>query len=255
MSYNRRGELEMKQQRYKEAEADFDMAIRCDSDCLLSYFNRAIVYSSTNRPMQSLADFDRVLLARLDQFAHLLQPRHRPLADRRLQPCAGRLRQSGLLLAGKRARLLQPRGHTSPAGNIESAVEDYSKAIELYPDFANAYLNRSRLRAICSKTRAVRAATATSHKRKIAEYKTRLSDSTYSRSTPTRRTASTVCRSMPTSPAAPSDASPPRAPTTALRCCRSSASLRTPDSLSTVTAGRYHSQRGPISAAASTTGT
>ena len=46
------------QQRYKEAEADFDMAIRCDSNYLLSYFNRALVYNATNRPMQALADFD-----------------------------------------------------------------------------------------------------------------------------------------------------------------------------------------------------
>ena len=37
-------------------------------------------------------------------------------------------------------------GIQAQLGNIESAVEDYSKAIELYPDFANAYLNRSRLR-------------------------------------------------------------------------------------------------------------
>ena len=49
---------------------------------------------------------------------------------------------------------------------------------------------------------------------------------------------------MPTSPAAPSDASPPRAPTTAFALLPLFRfTLRTPDSLSTVTAGRYHSQR------------
>lgn len=31
-------------------------------------------------------------------------------------------------------------------GDLEGAERDYTRAIELYPDFANAYLNRSALR-------------------------------------------------------------------------------------------------------------
>ena len=54
--------------------------------------------------------------ARLDQFADLLQPCHAAHADRRLQPCAGRLRQGGALFAQQRAGLLQPRRGLCPAG-------------------------------------------------------------------------------------------------------------------------------------------
>ena len=51
----------MEQKRYPEAEADFNKAIECDSTYLLSYFNRALVYSNTNRPMLALSDFDKVI--------------------------------------------------------------------------------------------------------------------------------------------------------------------------------------------------
>ena len=51
----------MEQKRFAEAEADFNKAIECDSAYLLSYFNRALVYSDTNRPMLALADFDKVI--------------------------------------------------------------------------------------------------------------------------------------------------------------------------------------------------
>ena len=47
--YNRRGILYMQQKRFDQAEQDFDTAIKHDSTYLLSYFNRALVYSDTNR--------------------------------------------------------------------------------------------------------------------------------------------------------------------------------------------------------------
>jgi tetratricopeptide (TPR) repeat protein len=64
-------------------------------------------------------------------------------------------------------------------GEIERAVEDYSKAIELYPDFANAYLNRGRLRYLLRDKNGSRRDQETAE-RKIAEYKSRVSDSSYS---------------------------------------------------------------------------
>ena len=65
--YNRRGGLYMEQKRFAEAEADFNKAIECDSAYLLSYFNRALVYSdATIRCALAIADFDKVIPARLD---------------------------------------------------------------------------------------------------------------------------------------------------------------------------------------------
>ena len=50
--YYQRGTLLLQKEEYARAEADFDMSIRCDSTFLPPYFNRAVVYSNTNRPMQ-----------------------------------------------------------------------------------------------------------------------------------------------------------------------------------------------------------
>ena len=209
MSYNRRGELEMKQQRYKEAEADFDMAIRCDSNYLLSYFNRAIVRSQIGDYNRALEDYDKVAF-------------YSP---------------ENVLVYYNRA------GIQAQLGNIESAVEDYSKAIELYPDFANAYLNRSRLRYLLKDESGSRRDRDIAQ-RKIAEYKTRLSDSTYSIYADTTHRFDRLLSF---------DANV--AGSTFGRIASKSAdnrlallplfrfTLRTPDSLSTVTAGRYHSQR------------
>ena len=209
MSYNRRGELEMKQQRYKEAEADFDMAIRCDSNYLLSYFNRAIVRSQIGVYNRALEDYDKVAF-------------YSP---------------ENVLVYYNRA------GIQAQLGNIESAVEDYSKAIELYPDFANAYLNRSRLRYLLKDESGSRRDRDIAQ-RKIAEYKTRLSDSTYSIYADTTHRFDRLLSF---------DANV--AGSTFGRIASKSAdnrlallplfrfTLRTPDSLSTVTAGRYHSQR------------
>ena len=208
-SYNRRGELEMKQQRYKEAEADFDMAIRCDSNYLLSYFNRAIVRSQIGDYNRALEDYDKVAF-------------YSP---------------ENVLVYYNRA------GIQAQLGNIESAVEDYSKAIELYPDFANAYLNRSRLRYLLKDESGSRRDRDIAQ-RKIAEYKTRLSDSTYSIYADTTHRFDRLLSF---------DANV--AGSTFGRIASKSAdnrlallplfrfTLRTPDSLSTVTAGRYHSQR------------
>ena len=62
---------------------------------------------------------------------------------------------------------------------MEQAISDYSHAIKLYPDFANAYLNRSQLRLFLGDTKGAKSDRQTAE-RKIAEYKSRLKDSTYS---------------------------------------------------------------------------
>ena len=64
-------------------------------------------------------------------------------------------------------------------GDLEKAVDDYTSAIRLYPDFATAYLHRGRLREYLHDPKGARADRNTAQ-RKIAEYRSRLSDSTYS---------------------------------------------------------------------------
>ena len=177
--YNRRGVLYMQQERYAEAETDFNTAIEYDSTYLLSFFNRALVYSNTQRPMLALSDFDRSI--ELDSTNSLsyfnraivrtqIGDYNRALDDYNR---VSQYSPNNVLVYYNRASLY------SQIGELEKASEDYTHAIKLYPDFANAYLNRSYVRMMMGDPKGARQDRQTAEK-KIAEYKSRLSDSTYS---------------------------------------------------------------------------
>jgi tetratricopeptide (TPR) repeat protein len=169
----------MQQKRYREAERDFDMAVKCDSMLPMSFFNRALVYNETNRPMLSLADLDRVI--QLDSTSSItyfnraiirsyIGDYNRALEDYNK---VSELSPNNVLLYYNRALLYQQLGDVSRAKN------DFTKAIELYPDFANAYLGRSYLRHISRDYKGAKSDRQIAE-RKIAEYKSRLNDTTYS---------------------------------------------------------------------------
>ena len=177
--YNRRGALYMEEQRYEEAAADFDKAIECDSTFLPGYFNRALVRNYLHRPLRSLEDFDRVI--ELDSTSSLayfnraivrteIGDYNRALEDFNRVALYS---PDNVLVYYNRAMI-----HTR-LGNIEAAIKDYSRAIELYPDFANAYLGRSVLRRSQHDIKGAEHDERTAQ-RKIAEYRSRLKDSTYS---------------------------------------------------------------------------
>lgn len=177
--YNRRGDLYMRQERFKEAETDFNKAIACDSTYLLSYFNRALVYNSTHRPMQALSDFDKVI--ELDSTNSLtyfnramlrtqIGDYNRALDD---YDKVAFYSPNNVLVYYNRA------GVYSQLGEIDKAVADYTSAIKLYPDFANAYIYRGRLRELLRDQPGAKQDRQTAQ-RKIADYRTRLNDSTYS---------------------------------------------------------------------------
>ena len=179
MGYNRRGVLYLQQNRLAEAEQDFDMAVKCDSMLPISFFNRALVYNETNRPIQSLADLDRVI--QLDS-TNSITYFNRAIIRSRIGDYNRALDDynkvaeyspDNVLVYYNRALLYQQ------LGNIERAKADYTKAIELYPDFANAYLGRSYLRHLLRDYKGARSDKQIAE-RKIAEYKSRLSDTTYS---------------------------------------------------------------------------
>lgn len=115
----------------------------------------------------------------LDQLVHLFQPGDSPHPDRRLQPRTRRLRPRGALLPRQCPGLLPACHAQTRLGDLEGAERDYTRAIELYPDFANAYLNRSALRYALHNPKAAKRDEEIAQ-RKIAEYKSHLKDSTYS---------------------------------------------------------------------------
>ena len=178
-AYNRRGSLYMEEEKYELACADFDMAISCDSTYIPGYFNRALVHNYLHRPMLSLQDFDRVIeldsTSSLGYFNRAIVRTDIGDYNRALEDFNNVARYSpdNVLVYYNRASI-----HTR-LGDIDAAIADYTKAIELYPDFANAYLGRSVLRRSKHDIRGAESDERIAQ-RKIAEYRTRLKDSTYS---------------------------------------------------------------------------
>ena len=128
-----------------QALADFDKVIRLDSTNSLTYFNRAMLRTQIGDYNRALEDYDRVALSR---------------------PTTCWFTTTG-------------RGVYAQLGELEKAVADYTSAIDLYPDFANAYIYRGRLREVLRDPKGAKRDLETAQ-RKIAEYRSRLSDSTYS---------------------------------------------------------------------------
>ncbi|MCD8173598.1 MAG: tetratricopeptide repeat protein [Alistipes sp.] len=177
--YHFRGTLHMQKKEYEVSLLDFDKAIQCDSSYIPPYFNRAIVYANTHRPIQAIDDFDRVLeLDPANSQAYFnraiirsqIGDYNRALED---YDMVARYSPGNVLVYFNRANLYQQLGH------YEKAIEDYDRSIELYPDFANAYLYRSEIKHRLGDMRGSRSDYNLAQK-KIAEYRSKLTDSTFS---------------------------------------------------------------------------
>lgn len=178
-SYNRRGVLYMQQERFEEAEADFNKAIACDSTHLLSYFNRAIVYSNTHRPLLSLRDLDKVI--ELDSTSSITYY-NRAIIRSQIGDYSRALEDYDRVAhySPDNVLLYYNRGSLyAYLGRNREALADFTRAIDLYPDFANAYLNRSSVHYRLGDMRAAKRDHEAAQ-RKIADYRARLSDTTYS---------------------------------------------------------------------------
>lgn len=177
--YNRRGGLYLSQEKFEEALADFNTAIQCDTTSTMSYFNRAIVYANNKRPVDAIKDFDKVialdstlsisyfnraiLKSQIGDYNNALKDYDR----------VAQLNPNNVLVYYNRANL------NAQLGFYDDAINDYTQSIELYPDFANAYLNRSGLRYMQHDLKGAKEDKRIAEQ-KIAEYRSKLTDSTFS---------------------------------------------------------------------------
>ncbi len=177
--YNRRGSVMMSRGDFDRALSDFDRAVSCDTTYIPSLFNRALAYSEMNRPARSLEDWDRIIAidstSSVSYFNRAIIRSQVGDLNRALEDYdkVARYSPDNVLVYFNRALLL------TTLGQIEAAERDYSRAIELYPDFAAAYINRSEIRQLLRDTKGARQDRKTAE-HKIAEYKSRLRDSTFS---------------------------------------------------------------------------
>ena len=150
--YIRRGRLLAERGDYDAAIKDMDKAIELDSTNTLAYFNRAILHSEQSHLNEAMADLNTVL-------------RHEPgnaltlYMDRVIN-----INPKNVLAYFNRA------GFFLEMGRWDDALADYNKAIELYPDFAKAYMNRAYAELQLGMNRASREDYQTG-RRKVAEYR------------------------------------------------------------------------------------
>lgn len=177
--YYRRGLLASERKEWVASLNDMQAAIDRDSTYIPAYFHRSLVHSELGQPRQAVVDLDRVIalddgLAAAWFNRALLKQQMGSLADALADYNAVARRNPNNVLtyfnrAGLNARL----------GDDVSAAADYTRAIELYPDFAAAYNMRAAVRARLGDIKGSKSDTRTAQQ-KIAEYRSKVADSTYS---------------------------------------------------------------------------
>lgn len=178
-AYNRRGTLHLQMKDFAKAMDDFDHAIEIDSAYAHAYFNKAMVYANTQRPMEAITNFTRVLELEPD---NALTYFNRAITRSQIGDYNKALTdydEVSKYAPGNVLVYYNRAGVKIRLGDLDGAVRDYSKAIELYPDFANAYINRARVRAMRGDPSGARQDQNTADM-KIAQYRSKLNDSTFS---------------------------------------------------------------------------
>lgn len=177
--FYRRGIIEAQQKRWIEALNDMQAAVDRDSTYVPALFTRALVHSELAQPKQAIEDLDRVIAiddgvaAAWFNRAILKQQQgelKEALAD---YNAVAQRNPNNVLTYFNRANV------QAQLGDFLSASADYSRAIELYPDFATAYRLRSEMRGRLGDLRGADNDQKTAE-RKIAEYRNKVADSTYS---------------------------------------------------------------------------
>jgi len=178
-AYMKRGHLFSLQKKLKDAINDFDKAIKLDSTNSMAFFNRGLVYYDMKKFNNTMADFNSSIR---------LEPKNPVTLYNRaiLRAQVGDLNNSAkdydlvAKLTPKNVLVFYNRAAVLvELGMLREAVKDYSHAIMLYPDFANAYMNRSYIKRRLNDMKGAKADFDIAT-RKIKDYRSRLTDSTFS---------------------------------------------------------------------------
>lgn len=177
--YMRRGLIHIMQANYMEAIKDLDKTIQISPDASYAYFYRALAFTNLDKIMLALEDFDKsISLDSTNSVTYFnrailrsqIGDYNRAIED---YTKVAQSNPNNVLVFFNRA------GVNAQIGDYNQAIYDYSRAIELYPDFANAYLYRASLKRMLGDMRGSQNDTRIAEM-KIAEYRSKLNDSTFS---------------------------------------------------------------------------
>lgn len=176
--YMRRGLLSVMRRDLETGIKDLSDAIRLDSTMAVAYFYRGMAYSDKKLPIQAIADFDKaieydstnsvtffnraILRSQIGDYNRAIEDYDRVAV----------YNPGNVLVIYNRAAV------KAQLGDYQGAAKDYTRAIEIYPDFANAYRYRSQLKAAMN-DRAGAEKDMHIAERKIAEFRNRISDSSF----------------------------------------------------------------------------
>lgn len=177
--YMRRGLVFLMQGKYMQSLPDLDKTIELSPDAAVAYFYRAMAFSYMDKIMLALDDFDSSI--RLDSTNSVtlfnrailrsqIGDYNRAIEDYNK---VSENNPNNVLVFFNRANV------NVQIGAYRDAIEDYTRAIELYPDFANAYLYRSQIKNMLGDASGSRKDNQIAQA-KIAEYRSKLNDSTFS---------------------------------------------------------------------------
>jgi tetratricopeptide (TPR) repeat protein len=145
------GYLYKQQQRYRDALIAFDQTIELAPGMVAAYFGRAMVHKAQGDVEASLADYDAILQA--DRGGEVRVWLNRSVVRKMSGDVLGALAdvERAIALEGtpQAAALYKLRGNLHILlGNYLAAEDDYSTAIRLQPDYAEAYYNRGIARVL-----------------------------------------------------------------------------------------------------------
>ncbi len=177
--YYSRGRLNTIQKQWDDALNDLGCALECDPAFLSARFWRAIAYAESDQPLSALQDLDKVIES---DDSHIAAYFNRAILRSKVGRMDEALEDYNTVAAYNPNNVLvyyNRAGLYAMRGDYRAAAADYSRAIDLYPDFANAYMLRSEMKAMAGDARGSDADRRTAQ-RKIAEYRDKVADSTYS---------------------------------------------------------------------------
>lgn len=178
-AYLRRGLLELMRNNYKEGAKDLSGALELDSTYAIAYFYRGVARNHMNDLRGALDDFDKSIK---NDSTNSVAFFNRAILRTSVGDYNRAIDDYSMVAGSNPDNVLvyYNRAHVyATIGDYKKAIADYTRAIQLYPDFANAYRYRAQLKGMLGDQKGYYADLNMANA-KIAQYRNKMSDSTFS---------------------------------------------------------------------------
>lgn len=144
ISWYNLGLIELRDNNYGTANKHFNQAIELQENLTKAYFERAFVKKVTGDYLGAIADYDKIIALHGEMYLEAFL--NRGLTKKIIGDYSGALMDLDQIILEypNNADLVKNRGNLNLLFNLdEVAIDDYSTAIILNPNYAEAYFNRA----------------------------------------------------------------------------------------------------------------